>query len=150
MNKLMIMLSVLALAACGSDADADTKASNDVATESGEKAAISSEAPPNFAEYPRECPEDWGIVVGANKDHVDNFIQNYFYVPKSGSSPMYSEITTLTSADGATIVKAGTYNMLDTIVDQEMVTSFTAGKMTQCGSRLRCAADPETWVASCD
>jgi len=48
------------------------------------------------------------------------------------------------------LVKAGTYKMLDNIVDQEMVALFAAGKMTQCGFRLRCASDPNVWVSSCD
>lgn len=155
MKKLMIVLSFLALASCGSEADADAQSSDAARATDAPKSdkkdnAIVSDALPDFSVYPRECPRDWGIVVGATQDHVVMFIQNYFNVPKGGPSPMYSEINTLTAPGGATVIKAGTYNMLDPIVDQEMVASFTAGKMTQCGSRLRCETGPDNWVASCD
>lgn len=104
---------------------------------------------PNLSDYPRECPEAWGIVKGASQAQVENFIQNYFHVPEN-PTPMYSEINSFSQPDGSTLIKAGTYKMHDDIVDQEMVVTFVAGKMTQCGVRLRCASNPSEWVGNCD
>lgn len=104
---------------------------------------------PNISDYPRECPKAWGVVKGASQTQVENFIQNYFHVPEN-PTPMYSEINHYSQPDGSTLIQAGTYKMQDNIVDQEMVTSFVAGNMTQCGVRLRCANNPSEWVDSCD
>lgn len=155
MKNLGIVMVVLTLASCGQETTppslADDAISTTVSPDPGEMdTAISAGALPDFSQYPGVCPKDWGIVIGAPQAHVEKFIQNYFYVPKGGPSPMYSEINTFAAPGGATVIKAGTYKILDPIVDQEMVSRFVAGKMTHCGSRLRCQTDPDTWVASCD
>ncbi|MFK8053829.1 MAG: hypothetical protein AB8F65_12755 [Woeseiaceae bacterium] len=135
----MIILMVMALALWVSEAGS-----------SPERATDTKDALPDFSAYPGQCPSDWGIVEGAPQAHVENFIQNYFYVPEGPAGGMYSRINKLSAPGGATIIKAGTYKMLDPIVDQEMVVKFVGGAMTECVSRLRCETDPETWVASCD
>jgi len=104
---------------------------------------------PNLSDYPRVCPEAWGMVKGASQSQVEGFIQNYFHVPDN-PTPMYSEVNNYALGDGAKLIKAGTYKMQDDIVDQEMVVMIVAGKMTQCGARLRCASNPGEWVESCD
>jgi len=112
-------------------------------------ASDTSKSIPELSDYPRECPEMWGIVKGATQAKVEKFIQNYFHVPEN-PTPMYSEINNYAQAGGSTLIKAGTYKMQDNIVDQEMVALIVAGQMTQCGVRLRCASNPDEWVGSCD
>lgn len=158
MKYSMILVMAFLLAACSGEASkaegvleaADAAQAPAEVTAESKAPALASADLPNFAEYPGVCPKDWGIVAGAAQAHVENFIQNYFFVPKSSASPMYSDIRSFSVAGGATLVKAGTYKMVDAIVDQEMLVTFAAGKMTQCGSRLRCDANPNIWVASCD
>lgn len=104
---------------------------------------------PKLSDYPRACPEAWGMVKGASQSKVEGFIQNYFHVPDN-PTPMYSEVNNYSAANGAVLIKAGTYKMQDNIVDQEMVVMIVAGQMTQCGARLRCASNPTEWVESCD
>ncbi len=160
MRFIISLAIVFGLTACGNSSDEDsateakkpqqsTSVKQDTTMPKIDKAVVAPQQAANFSEYPGTCPEAWGIVNGAAFSHVENFIQNYFHVPES-SGAMYSRIDYSTLANGAQFVNAGTYNMLDDIVDQEMIASFTGGVMTQCGVRLRCASNKNLWVGSCD
>lgn len=127
--------------------DVKKEADEPVIQDSADKNTTTS--PPNISDYPRECPQEWGVVKGASLAQVENFIQNYFHVPEN-PTPMYSEVNRYPQTDGSVLIKAGTYKMQDNIVDQEMVATFVGGMMTQCGARLRCANNPSVWVESCD
>ncbi|MEO0576408.1 MAG: hypothetical protein AAF004_13170 [Pseudomonadota bacterium] len=152
---LLLLIALLATTACGtSDQEANSlevaSDTTSAAAKDVQQVAKATAELPDFTQYPGVCPKDWGIVSGAAQSHVENFVQNYFYVPESTPGPMTSSIDRFSVAGGGTLLKAATYNMADNIVDQEMVMTFVAAKMTQCASRLRCAKEPESWVASCD
>ena len=154
-SPAILLLTLVALTACSRSASTANASPASTTSASGpEEPATSANNVaaqlPEFADFPGTCPKDWGIVVGATQAHVENFIQNYFFVPERSPGAMYSEINTFATPTGGTLIMAGTYNMLDPIVDQEMVATFAAGTMTQCGSRLRCESNREQWVASCD
>jgi len=156
MRNILILLAVVSCVSCFDQLDdvgnsvkqSESIETNQVAEQVAVKNNSANKAAknmPTLSDYPRECPEMWGIVIGASKAKVESFIQNYFHVPEN-PTPMYSEINHFSSPDGSTLIHAGTYKMQDNIVDQEMVASFVAGKMTQCAVRLRCADNPSEWV----
>lgn len=155
MKYATLLLVVLSLVSCGGEKNnkkaelSKTKPNKSIVTITNASDSNGIKSPPSFSDYIGVCPKLWGLVEGASQVHVEKFIQNFFFVPEN-PGPMYSDINTYPQAGGSILIKAATYKMVDKIVDQEMVTMFTGGKMTQCGVRFRCESNTSKWVASCD
>lgn len=147
MRPIIILLFGCIIVACG-DKAVEVAASDTLTTAS--ETRETSKTMPDFDRYPGACPADVGIVTGAAQSHVNNFVQTYFGVPDGSPGPMRSDIQTFDLDGNVSVITAAIYAMNDVTVDREMASVFVGGKMTQCGVRERCAANPADWVGDCD